>query len=88
MTRKYTSGELFGAGIPSDITKIITKGRKDQDTFKKGLKIQAEIQAKVWRGQMKGRFKDTIVKDLLKRLRTKYPKISSSEIEHIAIKVI
>ena len=54
----------------------------------KGRIIHATLQAKVWRNQMKGKHKDTIVKELLKKLKLKYPEISSSERRYISVKVI
>jgi len=54
----------------------------------RGEVIQATIQAKVWRNQMKGKHKNTIAKVLLEKLKIKYPEIPSSERRFIAIKVI
>ena len=54
----------------------------------RGIIIQATIQAKVWRNQMKGKHKNTIAKVLLEKLKIKYPEIPSSERRFIAIKVI
>lgn len=50
--------------------------------------IHATLQAKVWRNQMKGKHKNTIVKELMKKLENKYRKLPSSEIRYIAVKVI
>ena len=54
----------------------------------RGIIIQATIQAKVWRNQMSGKHKDTIVKELLRKLENKYTEIPASERRYIAIKVI
>ena len=54
----------------------------------RGLIINAELQAKVWRRQMKGKHKDTITKELMRKLGTKYPNLPPEKIRFITIKVI
>ena len=39
--------------------------------------INATIQAKVWRNQMSGKHKDTIIKELLRKMADKYPEIDA-----------
>ena len=48
--------------------------------------INATIQARVWRGQMKGKNYNTVTKELIRKLKNKYPNLP--DIEHIAISVI
>lgn len=50
--------------------------------------INATIQAKVWRNQLKGKHKDTLMKELLKKLKNKYPEIDPSDRRFISYKVI
>lgn len=50
--------------------------------------ITATIQAKVWRNQMKGKHKDTLMEKLLKKLKDKYPEIDVSDRRFISSKVI
>jgi len=55
---------------------------------KQGEMIHAKIQAKVWRGQMKGKNYNTVVKELIKKLKIKYPELNIAEIKQISIGVI
>ena len=50
--------------------------------------INATVQAKVWRNQMKGKHKDTLMKELLIKLKNKYPEIDASDRRFISYKVI
>ena len=61
---------------------------RDMRNKRRALEIQARLQAKVWRRQMKGRSYDTIAKKLIGDLKIKFPELNLSEIEHIAVGVI
>jgi len=56
--------------------------------LKKARIINATIQAKVWRNQMKGKHKDNLMKELLIKLKNKYPEIDASDRRFMAYKVI
>jgi len=56
--------------------------------MKRALNIHAKIQAKVWRNQMKGKHKDTVLKELLKKINKKYPELDRSDAEFVALGVI
>jgi len=55
---------------------------------RKGIVINATLQAEVWRRQMKGKHKDTLAKAIMKKLGTKYPTLPPEEVRFITIKVI
>ena len=61
---------------------------KDKLQKQRGLYLNAKLQAKVWRNQMKGKHKDTIAKELLKKLNAKYPELPAGDLRFIAIQVI
>lgn len=57
-------------------------------TERKGLMLNAELQAEIWRNQLRNKHKDTVAKVLLQKLNAKYPKLPDGDLRFIAIKVI
>ena len=51
----------------------------------KGLLIQAKLQAKVWREQMKGTRHWIVHKKVAEKLRKKYPEISANKIDDLVL---
>jgi hypothetical protein len=55
---------------------------------KHARQINAILQAKIWRKQMKGQDYNKVTRELIRKLKAKYPELPISDIEHISMSVI